>query len=160
VNRGKGLRRNKPLRSGPGPKPTSVEADRARQRELERAIRPPKPIRRARRNPLARGWTQRVFALYGRYCLRCSTKQKPVRAVQAHHAIPRQAIEDAPHLTPEERLALEYDARNGVPLCLRCHDDSPSSRLRRSQLPRDVIEWAREHGFEGRLDRIYGPGGR
>lgn len=126
-------------------------------RRLERAARASALPKRKSSNPFARGWTQRVYALHGRECLACSAMGRRTRATQGHHAVPRQTIAKADHLKHlpvQERQALEYDARNGVPLCRDCHmrheqpgiDDS--AKLPRSILPAGVWEWAREHRFE------------
>lgn len=117
---------------------------RAVERELKRNN--PTARARARRGPGARGWTQRVLALYGRRCVVCGA-----RAVQGHHAVPRQTIV----AREGEGTPLEYDARNGVPVCLACHaaHEGASRRIGYWRLPEGVVEWAREHGFEWVLDR-------
>lgn len=109
------------------------------------------PPRRSAKNPAARGWTQRVFALYGRYCLACP-KGKLSRAVQAHHLVPRQRIAKDFRKTREERDALEYDARNGFPICKTCHEHhefpgADAKRIPRSRIPALALEWAAEHGY-------------
>lgn len=104
-------------------------------------------------NPNSVGFTQRVFALYGHYCLACPRKTAR-KAKQAHHVVPRQRITKAVHLTQEERDALEYDARNGLPICLECHGDheqpgvKDDARIPRARLKPEHIAWAIEHGFE------------
>lgn len=110
------------------------------------------PPRRSSHNPCARGWTQRVFALYGRYCLACP-KGKLTRAVQAHHLVPRQRIANDFRKTQEERDALEYDARNGFPICQRCHElhefpGPDAKRIPFSRIPALAVEWAIEHGYD------------
>jgi hypothetical protein len=117
----------------------------------------PPPRREAKRLPGARGWTQRVFALHGRRCIVCRAK-----AVQAHHVVPRGVILRAAHLTPDVRETLAYDARNGVPVCVHCHErhELAAARIPFDRLPDSVVEWARFHGFAGRvMDRRVYPRG-
>jgi hypothetical protein len=115
-------------------------------------VRNANPPPRASRNPMARGWTARVFTLYGRYCLACP-KGKLTRAVQAHHLVPRQRIDTDMRKTREERDALEYDARNGFPICQRCHElhefpGPDAKRIPFSRIPAAAVEWARDHGYD------------
>lgn len=110
-----------------------------------------KPRSRARRNPNAAGWTQRVFHLYGRHCLACP-KGRLTRAVQAHHLVPRQRIANDARKPQAEREALEYDARNGFPICQRCHElhefpGPDAKRIPFSRIPAAAVEWAIEHGY-------------
>lgn len=149
--------------------PDKVQAwrDRSRDRELEReraakreardlSKRLPVPKRRRedKRLPGATGWTQRVFMLHGRTCIVCGA-----RAAQGHHVVPRQAILTARHISTEERRELAYDARNGVPVCVRCHErhETATVRIPFDRLPTSVVEWAVEHGFRQRVydRRIY-----
>jgi hypothetical protein len=149
--------------------PDKVQAwrDRSRERAVERARnaqreakallagrRVPKNRREDRWLPGATGWTQRVFALYGRRCIVCGA-----RAVQGHHVVPRQAILTARHLSEDERRQLAYDARQGVPVCARCHErhETAAERIPFDRLPGTVVEWAVEHGFRQRVfdRRIY-----
>lgn len=109
----------------------------------------PKTRAQSKKWPGATGWTQRVFALYGRVCLACPRKD-PKPATQAHHVIPKQVIVNARHLSPEERAQLAYDARNGLPICEQCHMDheyAPDWRIPRVRLLPDHFEWAADHGF-------------
>jgi hypothetical protein len=130
--------------------------DERRAEEIRRVMDAnPKPRRarsKADRRPGARGFTQRVFCLYGRRCVRCKRA-----AVQAHHAVPRRTIEARGDDFAEE---FAYDARNGVPLCVGCHWDHEygardEHRLPRACLPLGVIEWAVEQGFGWYIDRTY-----
>lgn len=114
------------------------------------------PTRRAHdRNPNATGWTQRVFALYGRRCLVCNLR----RASQAHHVVPAQRIRKADHLDQEERDALEFDARNGLPICEPCHQghELASARIPYSRLKSQHLAWAMAWGFASTIKdaRIY-----
>jgi hypothetical protein len=104
----------------------------------------PKRRKEAKRYPGAIGWTQRVLALYGRLCVVCGDP-----AVQGHHAVPRQRIIRDSRKSDEERSFLAYDARQGVPVCKRCHErhETATERIPRSTLPAGVVEWAREHGY-------------
>jgi len=115
----------------------------------------PTPRREEKDTPGANGWTQRVFTLHGRRCRVCGKR----RAVQGHHVVPRQVIVTAPHLTREQRAMLAYDARNGLPVCLRCHErhELAVQRIPFEALPASVVEWAVEHGFEDRVfdERVY-----
>ena len=106
------------------------------------------PRRRARTAPGARGWTQRVFALYGRQCVVCGGK-----ASQAHHAVPRQTIV----ARGGDSFEIAYDPRNGVPVCFDCHQahENASRRIPLSLLPPGVVAWADENGFRWYLDRTY-----
>ena len=119
----------------------------------------PKPRRESRRAPGATGWTQRVFKLYGRRCVVCKG-----RAAQGHHAVPRQVIV----AREGEGSPLEYDARNGVPVCVDCHlahetsavgrnaatGELYSRRIRYERLPQGVIDWADDHGFAWYLAKV------
>lgn len=103
-----------------------------------------------RKRPVAAGsWFWRVVALYGAECVVCSTPERPVRAVQGHHAVPRQRIMADTRKPLDERRILEFDARNGVPVCAACHGahELGATRIRRAQLPEGVRQWAREHGY-------------
>lgn len=119
----------------------------------ERAVKKRNPAARPnKRNPNAAGWTRRVFALYGHYCLACP-KKKLTRAVQAHHIVPRQRIAADIRKTREERDALEYDARNGFPICVRCHElhEFPGPKAKRipySRIPALAVEWAHDHDYD------------
>lgn len=109
------------------------------------------PRRNGAKNPMARGWTQRVFALYGRHCLACP-KHTHSRAVQAHHIVPAQRIRNDFRKTREERDALEFDARNGFPICQRCHElhefpGPDAKRIPFSRLPALAVEWAADHDY-------------
>lgn len=134
---------------------SAMKRGRRLQRKQVLKANPPRR-RESRRFPGATGWTQRVFALYGRVCVACPRKHAQP-AVQAHHVVPRHAILTAPHLSVEERRALAYDARNGLPVCVRCHERHTSAveRILRARLPASVIEWACEHGFEHVIERSY-----
>lgn len=118
--------------------------------------RNPKP----RKNPMATGFIARVFALYGRKCLVCRKR----RACQAHHVVPRQRIANAPHLSQEERDALEYDARNGLPICVACHaahelasGHKDVQRIPYSCLKPQHLAWALGWGFASTVNdrRLY-----
>lgn len=116
-----------------------------------------KPLRRSswqrrnprkRKNPRANGWTKRVFFLYGQKCY-CGK-----RATQAHHVVPRQRIMADVRLTQEEREALEYDARNGLPICDGCHaahelaaGHKESRRIPHGALRPQNLAWALAWGF-------------
>lgn len=101
-----------------------------------------------------KGWKMRVFALYGIHCIACGR-----RATQGHHVVGRAVIMAAAHLTIEQRVALEYDAAQGVPVCTQCHMDheAAAKRIPFEALPPGVVEWAIFHGFEGRIldERVY-----
>lgn len=107
------------------------------------------PRRYGVKNPMARGWTQRVFALYGRHCLACP-KHVHTRAVQAHHLVPAQRIRNDARKTRAERAELEFDARNGFPICQRCHEqhETGTRRIPMSRIPALALEWAIDHGYE------------
>lgn len=135
----------------------AIERARAAKREARALVasrRVPKRRRQDKTIPGATGWTQRVFVLHGRQCIVCGR-----RAVQGHHVVPRQAILTARHLSRDERLELAYDARNGVPVCYRCHErhETATERIPFDRLPVSVVEWAVEHGFRQRVfdRRIY-----
>lgn len=121
----------------PGPPPKRGSWKRANPRHRGR------PGGRERA-PGANGWTQRVFALYGHRCVVCGGE-----ATQGHHAVPRQRIVTDTRKSRDERAVLEYDARNGVPVCWGCHEahENASSRIPRRLLPVGVVAWAREHGY-------------
>lgn len=110
------------------------------------------PQFRRSRVPGLRGFTQRVFTLYGNRCVVCGG-----RAVQAHHAI---ALRTLFARSEADGKALGADARNGVPVCALDHarHENASRRIRRSELPLGVIAWAEEHDFGWFIDRTY-PGG-
>lgn len=121
------------------------------------ALRNPPP--RRSELPGARGWTQRVFTLYGRACVVCGD-----RATEAHHVVPRQVILATQHLTRVERELLAYDARNGAPVCgfgspNGCHanHEAAARRIPFDRLPEGAVEWAVEHGFRSRVmdRRVY-----
>jgi cytochrome c1 len=148
-------RRREERRAQEPPRPEDV------QRELRRAqnaaakrkgpverTNPPKRYGREGKIPGSRGWTQRVFTLYGRECLACPPEDRRP-AVQGHHVVPLQRILKADHLTADEIDALAYDARNGMPVCFECHGDHESyaRRISRDQLSPEHFEWADEHGF-------------
>lgn len=107
------------------------------------------PPKRSGKNPNAAGFTRRVFTLYGYRCLVCDK----AKAVQAHHCVPRQRITKAPHLSQTQRDALEYDARNGLPICMSCHaaHEYPGvrkdARIPRAKLRPEHFEWAVQFGF-------------
>lgn len=134
-------------RSGP------LKRTKALKRGGWRATNPPRR-REERRLPGARGWTQRVLALYGRQCIVCGD-----RAVHGHHVIARQTILTARHLSAEERVLLAYDARQGVPICERCHSrhELAVARIPFERLPPGVVAWVIEHGFRSRImdRRVY-----
>lgn len=111
------------------------------------------PQFRRGRVPGLRGFTQRVFTLYGRRCVVCRG-----RAVQAHHCVPLRTLFAR---SEAEGQALGADARNGVPVCAVCHErhENASRRIRRGELPAGVVEWALANGFGWYLDRTY-PGAR
>lgn len=139
MRRGKPPKRRTPLRS----KPLNTAAIMKRN---------PRWRREEKTLPGASGWTQRVFALYGRLCVVCSEPGKPVPAVHGHHAVPKQTI------LARGDLELAYDQRNGVPICLDCHHKhefpgATGGRIPRSKLPEGVIEWAYEHDFGWYIDK-------
>lgn len=111
-----------------------------------------KPLRRSswerrnprkRRNPRANGWTKRVFFLYGHKC-HCGK-----RATQGHHVVPRQRIMADTRIDIEEREALEYDARNGLPVCTDCHmnHESGATRIPYGALRPQNLAWAIGWGY-------------
>ena len=121
---------------------------------LPRSVALHNPPPRRSELPGARGWTQRVFTLYGRACVVCGAK-----AGQAHHVTGKAVILAARHLSAAEREALAFDARNGAPVCVQCHMDheSAAKRIPFDRLPAGAVEWAIEHGFRGRVmdRRVY-----
>lgn len=152
MKRGAPLKRTTPLKADP--EATRVFVQRGRGKLNRRDWRARNPPPRKTSLPGARGWTQRVFTLYGNRCVVCGE-----RAVQGHHAVERSVILSARHLTQTEREALAYDARNGVPVCLRDHERHTNAvaRIPFACLPPAVVEWALAHGFRGRImdRRIY-----
>lgn len=124
MRRGKPLKRSKPLN--------------------KRAIKSNNPTRRRGKLPGATGWTQRVFALYGRTCVVCGQ-----RATQGHHAVAKQTI------LARGDLDLAYDARNGVPICELCHGrhEKAFKRIPRARLPHGVLDWAYDNGFGWFVDK-------
>ncbi len=137
------LKRTAALTSDPAKRAAFIERGRGgmKRKPLGRGV--PTPML-----PGARGWTRRVFALHGTRCVVCGR-----RATQAHHAVPRHVILAARHLTPQERADLAYDARNGVPVDEVCHaaHELASRRIPFDRLPPQVVAWAIEHGFRGRI---------
>jgi hypothetical protein len=126
---------------------------------LPRTVALNNPPPRRSELPGARGWTQRVFTLYGRVCVVCGD-----RATEAHHVVPRHVVLSARHLSLAEREALAYDARNGAPVCglgtrHSCHanHEAASHRIPFDRLPAGAVEWAIEHGFRSRVmdRRVY-----
>jgi hypothetical protein len=117
---------------------------------------PKKPRRKRRRESLPgrKGWTKRVFTLYGRWCLACPPKNQE-RAVQAHHVIPLSTILDASHLSEKERAERAYDARNGMPVCKRCHErhETATKRIPLGKLLPQHLEWADDNGFTYYIER-------
>lgn len=107
------------------------------------------PRRREGEWPGERGWTQRVFSLYGRACVVC----RGAAAAQAHHAVPKRTIIARGGAID----LLVFDARNGVPVCHRCHEahENGSRRIPYVCLPGGVVAWAHENGWAWYLDRIY-----
>lgn len=142
------------LKSDPAKTAAFVARGRGKLKRRDWRATNPTPRREDKRLPGARGWTQRVFALYGRKCVVCGR-----RAVQGHHAVERSVILSARHLTQQERELLAYDARQGVPVCVRCHERHTLAvaRIPFECLPPPVVEWALEHGFRSRImdRRIY-----
>lgn len=148
------MKRTTPLKADPAKTRAFVQRGRSKLKRGDwRATNPP-PRRADKRLPGARGWTQRVFAIYGRQCIVCGA-----RAVHGHHAVARQTILSARHLSPEERALLAYDARQGVPICERCHSrhELAVARIPFERLPAPVVAWALEHGFRSRImdKRVY-----
>jgi hypothetical protein len=165
------VRRSKPLRADPDK--TRRWQDRSRDAAVKRegirwvslrrstpgfitsGFQATNPKARGRRSrvPGLRGFTQRVFALYGDRCVVCHGK-----AVQAHHVVPLRTL-----FARGEDYALEAggDARNGAPICVACHEshENASRRIRRSELPVGVIRWAQQEDFGWYIDRpgIYPP---
>ncbi len=132
-------------RLGPGKKSQERGSTFASRNGLTRKHKKQNPQRRGKqgkRNPYSRGWTQRVFTLYGRRCL---VKDCGKKAVQAHHIVPRQMIADK----FGEEHPLCYDQRNGFPICKRCHEQHELGvkRIRFRDLPELALEWAEDHGF-------------
>ncbi len=93
-------------------------------------------------------WKARVLELYGFDCLSCG---KP--AQHGHHIVARSVIMAAAHLEFWERAPLEYDATNGFPICVRCHEkhEHGVERLYFEMLPAPAVEWAVAHGFSRRV---------
>ena len=151
MKRGGPLKRTTALTSDPVKRAAFIERGRGG------LTRTRKPLGRAAPTPLLpgeRGWTQRVFALYGRRCVVCGRK-----AVHAHHAVGKAVILAAWRLSVPEREALAYDERAGVPCCFDCHmnHEAASRRIPFDRLPPAVVAWAIEHGFRGRImdRRVY-----
>lgn len=84
---------------------------------------------------------------------RCAMCGRPGHC-DSHHVIPAKTLKK---LGLHEHL---WDARNGLPLgrgACHCHE-SHENRMRpvpRSKLPEAALEFAREHGLEWRLERLY-----
>lgn len=136
------MKRNKPLR-----RRTALAAKPLDRKAVSRILQENPAYRREEREaPGARGWTQRVFTLYGGRCAVCGD-----RAVQAHHVVPKRTI--LARADPE----LAYDARNGCPVCLRCHErhETATRRIPRAKLPLGCIMWAEAFGFDWYIERIY-----
>lgn len=112
------------------------------------------PRKPSKRLPGAKGWTGRVFALYGDRCVVCGGK-----ATEAHHATPKHIVLAAMHLPRDVRVTLATDARQGVPICAFHHaqHEVAAERIPFEALPPGVIEWATFHGFRGRImdRRVY-----
>lgn len=72
--------------------------------------------------------------------------------LDAHHVAPLQALKREG--VPE---AAWYDPRNGMPLCRYHHGrhESGAERVPRELLADDHWEFAREHGMEYMLERMY-----
>ncbi len=145
------LKRTSALKADPAKTKAFVERGRgglARTRNTISRAAPTPPL------PGARGWTRRVFALYGDRCVICGKK-----AVHAHHAVAKQVVLAEWHLTPQQRAALAYDERQGVPCCFFHHmaHEGGSERIPFGKLPPQVVAWAIEHGFRSRVmdRRIY-----
>jgi hypothetical protein len=89
-----------------------------------------------------------------RPCVVCGRTPKEAREagtrMTAHHAVKQQTL---------RRLGLPlWDTRLGVPVCWEpCHrrHTSRHNPIRRSQLPPEVTDFAREHGLEHVLERDY-----
>lgn len=146
------MRRGKGLRSDPAKQRAWQQRSREKALAAQVKKRNPPPRREDRRFPGARGWTRRVFTLYGYRCVVCGDPAK-----HGHHAVPRQKIIRADHLSDEERTELAYDARNGVPVCEGCHDlhERAHRRIPRACLPAGVVEWAIDYGFLSVIERTY-----
>jgi hypothetical protein len=122
---------------------------------LPRTVALHNPPPRRSELPGARGWTQRVFTLYGRACVVCGGP-----ATEAHHVVPRQVILAARHLTQADRELLAYDARvcgRGTSRACHANHEAAAHRIPFDRLPAGAVEWAVEHGFRGRVmdRRVY-----
>lgn len=123
---------------------------------LERVRKASAPLQRReeRRFPGANGYTQRVFVLYGDRCSICSTRRAPVKAVHAHHVVPKRTI----IARGPADYSLVYDQRNGLPLCFGCHFDheyAPRVVIYRHHLLRGHLDWAAEFGFVWKVEKDY-----
>lgn len=154
------MKRRKPLRADPEKQRAWERRSREKQIELARGFLTADPEHGGFRatnppvrfhEPALRGFTQRVFTLYGRKCVVCRR-----RAAQAHHVIPKRTLKARQE--PAETLG---DARNGVPVCVRCHErhEGATRRICRDELPLGVIAWAYANNFGWYIDdvRYYPP---
>lgn len=151
MKRGGNLKRS-PLKADPATIAAFVQRGRGQLRRVDFAATNPPP--RKTTLPGARGWTQRVFALYGNRCVACGK-----RAAHGHHTVALRTILDAHRLTVDVRAALAFDARNGCPVCAQCHMDheAAANRIPFDKLPPGAVQWAIEHGFRSRVmdRRVY-----
>jgi 5-methylcytosine-specific restriction endonuclease McrA len=104
-------------------------------------------------------------AAVSKCCAQCGAKPKSGRLIQGHHVIKKQVLERrCKELYGDQWLEhyvhIEWDRRNLLPLCERCHRRHHDAFRR---LPRQLIEehcrkinqFARELGLEWWLDREY-----
>jgi hypothetical protein len=147
------LRRHVPAQDGRGP-----QAAAGRRSVRRTPLRRGRRIRRREPEPIS--LEERALAgefhrhTVCRPCVVCGRTQREARAamtrITAHHAISQQAL---------RRLGLPlWDPRLGVPVCWEpCHrrHTSRHTPIRRSQLPPEALDFAREHGLEYVIEREY-----
>ena len=86
---------------------------------------------------------------------RCDGPKDPM------HFIPKQFLKREANLLPiNERVALVWDVRNGMPGCRWFHNrmDLGLLRVYRGQLPAEVVEFATEHDLLWKLDKHFPEG--
>ena len=97
---------------------------------------------------LAGRW-YRVVVNRGAVCAACGGRQR----LQAHHVIPQQVLRRYAaemRLSVAETQAILWDVRNGIALCVRCHERHTNAVVRfpRARLPKLV--WAFAQELDGR----------
>lgn len=107
------------------------------------------------RRPTAKDYEHALafkLALWQRGCEIHENKSLCEGSVQACHLIPKQALR-------RRRLYdAVWDVRNGIGACERAHrrSDSGIERFPADAIPDEAWEFAREHGLEWMLEKLYG----